>query len=441
MKKFKIKSFHLDTVRSFIPINEIKKVVVNLSQLGFTHLQLGLSDDQGWRLEIDAYPRLHEVSSLRSIHLLDSKNITEPVEGEQYGGYYTKVEMRELVDYARALEVEIIPLVNFPGHSAAAIYAYPDLSSGEVPTEVPTTKGRKLMDSNVSTMCYTSKYVKTFIAKVISEVADTFKSRYIHIGFDEICTNVCSKCGTCDNDALNDLLDVAYRSVIKNNKKPIVWWREDRHGSLDFDRFPDLTLQYWGSCNLSNLNVLPKNEIIFSKPTLLYFDYAGTVGQRVNSYNDMGVQLVQPHGLFSLLSKLPENVIGIGACMWTENLVTPEIREEFYLSRMVVLSDILNDVDRGKFYSPLGVWVNSSYLSRLVKLVRSKYPRNEDNYEKLRQLNKFIDGSDINKIVRYINSEYPKLNILEKIPIEKVSRFIINSDNENYLKLKELYES
>lgn len=434
MKKFKIKSLHLDSARSFIPIKELKLRIDELSSLDFTHLQIGLTDDQGWRLESKKYPKLHELGSIRDRELLGSPK----ADATPYSGYYKIDEIKDLLSYANTKDIEIIPLVNFPGHSAAAIYCYPELSSGEVPSKVPTIKGRKLMDSNMSTMCYNKPETRLFIKEIIEEVNDIFNTEYIHLGFDEICVNECS-CNECSMDSLQSLLGYSQSCVLSLGKKPIIWWREDRHSNFDFSQFPELTLQYWGSSRLPK--DIPSNDIIFSKPTLLYFDYAGTVGQRLRSINDMGVQLVQPHALFKLMKTLPKNVVGVGACLWTENLLTEEIRSDFLHPRLEVLSDVLNGVDRGKFTHSLGGWVGSSYVSRLVKL--AKLSRKGDSKE-ISDAEDVLSGKadelNIYELIRYVKLNYPHWKIDKVLPLSSISNTLRNSDKVNFEKLESLYD-
>lgn len=438
MKNLKIKSVHLDSARSFIPMEELKERVKELSSLGFTHLQLGLTDDQGWRFESLKYPSLHELGAFRKRELLTSRpsEITDKV---VYGGFYTQTALKELVRFSKEYNIGIIPLVNIPGHSSCAILAYPELRSSEVLTEVPSIKGRELFKSKASTLCYTSEFTKKWVIDIFDELIDVFDSEYIHMGFDEICVSNCSRCNSCNIDSLTELLNITYNTILNRGKTPIIWWRTEKGVVIDYNRFPDLILQWWGQTSLNKSNMKFNNKVIFSQPQNLYFDYPGKIGSRLTSVDDMGTQLVQPHTLKDKIKKFPSNVIGVGACLWTENLLSERDRTKFLTPRLLDLSEILRGNILPKYETKLGGWLSSSYISSLIKLIRTSNLSKKD----LIDLEFLIDELPLPEFLKFLSINYPFIDF-RSIPLTKISTSLRNSLNRVKSKdielIKNLYE-
>lgn len=418
MNSFRIKSLHIDTARSFIPIEELKSRINTLSSLGYTHLQLGLTDDQGWRFESLKYPKLHQLGSHRKRLQLTSKNSNSKDE-EPYGGYYSQKELKDLVTFARNKNLELIPLINIPGHSSCAILAYPELGSGEEVTEVPSLKGRELFKSKSSTICYTKEFTFTWVKDIYTELMNVFDSEYIHLGFDEICVKECSSCNKCDIESLETLLDFTQKLILSRKRKPIIWWRIEKNFNFNLERFPDLILQWWGQTSITKNSTTLKNQIIFSQPQNLYFDYPGKVGNRVTSFDDMGTQLVQPHSLTDKFSKFPKNIIGVGACLWTENLVSEKLRSKYLDERLVDLSKILNGEILPKYKPAMGPWISSSYISHIVKLVRKLNLPESD----LLRIEDKMNTESLGPLLQFLNQEFPQVDF-RSIPLSKISNSI-----------------
>jgi hexosaminidase len=171
----------LDVARHFFPINDIKRFIDLMAMHKYNHLHLHLTDDQGWRVEILAYPRLQTISAWRRETLVGHLN-DEPrrYDGIRHGGYYTQAELRELVRYAADRHITIVPEINFPGHVTALLAAYPELACFDGSFEVAREWG---IFPNV--LC-PREDTFLFIENVLSEVMRIFPGRYIHIGGDEV---------------------------------------------------------------------------------------------------------------------------------------------------------------------------------------------------------------------------------------------------------------
>lgn len=430
-----IVTLHLDCVRSFIPMDELKSKLKFYSECGVTHLQLGISDDQGWRVEMDSYPRLHEIGSMRAKEVLRSDR--ELDDSVPYGGYYTKDELRELVMLASSYNMEIIPLVNLPGHASTIIYCYPELSSGKVPEDIPTDKGISLFTDQSSTVCYTSEEVRKFIHSVYTELSSIFPSKYFHIGFDEICSNGCKRCNNCNVKTLNELLHYCFDTLKTLNKTPIVWYRgNSKDPSFDLVNYPEVILQYWGRTFLR----LPKgNPVIYSNPDALYFDYPIDFRQRLIQHDDMGPTYVDPIKLVRDMKRLPSNVVGYGVCLWTENLITEDLRTDFLDSRLITLRDVLKKVEVPKRLDPLSILLRSSYLGNLARYVKSHfdYHRGEP-IEIIRELSeKSKDG--VIPLVRFAKNEVG-IDINTVMPLNKLPKNFVSYD-PNYPTLRYEYDT
>lgn len=171
----------LDVARTFYPLAFLEKQISLMSYYKLNVLHLHLTDDQGWRLRIKKYPRLTSVGGWR----------VEP-NGARYGGFYTQSEMRELVRYAADRNVMIVPEIEMPGHTSAAIAAYPKLACNALPIMPPTTLGTTLNSD-----CVGNEYTYHFLERVLQEVAQIFPSPYIHIGTDEVPSDSWVGCKSC----------------------------------------------------------------------------------------------------------------------------------------------------------------------------------------------------------------------------------------------------
>lgn len=417
MRNFKVKSIHLDCARSFIPMDELHKRIEEFSSLGFTHLQLGLSDDQGWRFESKLYPKLHKLGSTRDRMLLTKDPNYVPDE-KPYSGYYKQSELKKLVKFAKSKCMEIIPLINIPGHSTAAIFAYPELASGPVVTKVTPSRGSALFKSRVSTICYTSEFTKQWVKDIYGELMSVFSGEYIHLGFDEIAHGSCEKCDNCNLDTLIELLNPLYNQVLSVGRKPIIWWRIEKN-NIDISKFPDLTIQWWGASSLYKNKCTITNDIIFSQPANLYYDYPEFVGGRLTILDDMGVTLVSPHGLAEKINKMPDNVIGIGACLWTENLYDEILRSNHLYPRLNHLSEILAGREIPKPIHSMNSWISSSYTSSLIKLIRGS------NLHTLRkgQLRDAMNSMNMGEILKELDTNFKYIDF-RSIPLTKISNSI-----------------
>jgi len=179
--RFPWRGAHLDVGRHFMPKEFVKKYIdlIALHKLNTFHWHL--TEDQGWRLEIKQYPKLTEVGAWRKETLVGRPRGTEErkFDGKRHGGFYTQEDAREIVAYAQARFVTVVPEIEMPGHSVAAIASYPELGVTGAPIDVATSWGvfSDILNAKPSTI--------QFMQNVLTEVMAIFPGRYIHIGGDE----------------------------------------------------------------------------------------------------------------------------------------------------------------------------------------------------------------------------------------------------------------
>lgn len=208
--QFKYRGFHLDVSRHFFSKEAIKKVLDVMSFYKINKFHWHLCDDQGWRVEIPEYPRLTEVGSIRKASLTNKGGATYFYDDTEYGRglYYTLDDLREVVDYAAARQIEVIPEYDLPGHNVAAIAAYPELSCDTTRTyEVRVMQGISTDVLNVG-----SDKVIDFLKCVLGHLAETFPSKYMHLGGDECPTVAWENNADCQRriqeEGLKDVKDL-----------------------------------------------------------------------------------------------------------------------------------------------------------------------------------------------------------------------------------------
>ena len=178
--RFHYRGLMLDVTRHFFPVSEVKRFIDLMALHKFNHFQLHLTDDQGWRIEIKRYPKLNTISSWRSETLIGHlDNLPHEFDGIPHGGYYTQVELKELVQYAADRFITIVPEINVPGHSTALLAAYPEFACIDTTFQVERKWG---IFPNV--LCPREDTFE-FIENILTEILEIFPGKYIHIGGDE----------------------------------------------------------------------------------------------------------------------------------------------------------------------------------------------------------------------------------------------------------------
>ena len=233
--RYEYRSLMLDPSRWFIPKEEVLKMIDIASAMKLNKLHLHLSDDNGWRIEIKKYPKLTEVGAWRVDREEYFPGRINPTEGEPtpIGGFYTQDDMREIVAYAADRHVTVIPEIDVPAHSAAAIASYPDLACPVTDKFVGVFPGIGGPDASII-LCAGNEKVYQFYQDVIDELIDIFPSEYIHLGGDEAEKSHWQKCPLCNKrlkeEGLADFeelqgyfMDRLNRYVQSKGRKVLAW--------------------------------------------------------------------------------------------------------------------------------------------------------------------------------------------------------------------------
>jgi len=177
--RFKWRGMMLDVGRHFYPVEFVKRFIDLLALHKMNVFHWHLTDDQGWRIEIKKYPKLHEIGSQRTgSQTAEDQN---RIDSKPHDGFYRQEEIKEVVAYAASRFITVVPEIEMPGHSLAALASYPELGCAGGPYEIQTTWGIKK-----DVFCGGNEAVYTFLEDVLSEVIELFPSPVIHIGGDEV---------------------------------------------------------------------------------------------------------------------------------------------------------------------------------------------------------------------------------------------------------------
>ena len=245
--RFAYRGLMLDAARYFIPKEDVLRIIDCMAMLKLNKLHFHLTDDNGWRLEIKRYPRLTEVGSRRvNREELPFPERRNPLPGEpaSVGGYYTQDDIREIIAYAQVRQVEVIPEIDMPAHSNAALAAYPELACPVVDKHIGILPG---LGGNHAEVIYCAGNEQTFrfLEGVIDEVAALFPSKYIHLGGDEARKTYWKKCPLCqqrmkdeklpDEEELQSYFMRRMSRYVQEKGKEVMGWDELTNSTLPED--------------------------------------------------------------------------------------------------------------------------------------------------------------------------------------------------------------
>ncbi|OQP61313.1 beta-hexosaminidase [Niastella vici] len=273
--RFAYRGMGLDVSRHFFPVAFIKKYIDCLALYKFNTFHWHLTDDQGWRIEIKKYPGLQSVAAWRNETLIGhKKELPHRFDGKRYGGYYTQQQIKEVVQYAAARHITIIPEIEMPGHASAALAAYPTLGCTGGPYKTATFWG--VFDE---VYCAGNDSTFTFLQNVLDEVINLFPSTYIHIGGDECpktSWKACAKCqqrmkamGLADEHALQSYFIQRMEKYLNSKGRHIIGWDEILEGGLA----PNATVMSWRGEEGGKAAIAQQHRVIMTPESHCYFDY------------------------------------------------------------------------------------------------------------------------------------------------------------------------
>ncbi|MFD3000177.1 family 20 glycosylhydrolase [Pontibacter toksunensis] len=343
--RFSYRGMHLDVARHMFPVSFIKKYIDYLALHKMNYFHWHLTEDQGWRIEIKKYPKLTEVGGYRDGTIIGRYPGTGNT-GKRYGGFYTQEEAKEIVKYAADRHITVIPEIEMPGHSSAALTAYPWLGCPETgPYKVEQTWG--IFDD---VYCAGKETTFTFLQDVMDEVMAIFPSKYMHIGGDESPKTNWKNCPLCqkrikeegleDEHELQSYFIQRMEKYINSKGRTIIGWDEILEGGLA----PNAIVMSWRG-EAGGIAAAQQNHYVIMTPgTHVYFDHSQS--QREDSVTIGGFTTVQKAYSYEPIPKelTPEQakyVLGAQANVWTEYMSNPAKVEYQIFPRMSALSEVL----------------------------------------------------------------------------------------------------
>ena len=350
--RFSYRGMHLDVGRHFFPIEFVKKYIDLLALHNMNTFHWHLTEDQGWRIEIKKYPKLTEVGAWRNSKVLAYGDVK--TDGQRYGGFYTQNDIKEIVAYAKTKFVEIIPEIDIPGHSQAAVAAYPEFLACD-----PENMHEVWLQQGISTdvINVANPQAMQFARDVIDELIDLFPFRYIHLGGDECPTNKWQKNEECQSllkemgsTNFRDLQIYFYKQLKDymatkpaNQQRRLVFWNEVLHGNTAL-LGNDITIMAWIGADAAAQNAAKQGMSTILSPQIPYY-----INRR---QSDLPTEpMSQGHGtetveavynyqpMKGVEADLQPYYSGVQANFWTEWVVDSSVLEYLMLPRLAAVAE------------------------------------------------------------------------------------------------------
>ncbi len=332
---FNWRGMHLDVCRHFMPKEFIKIYIDLLARYKMNRFHWHLTEDQGWRIEIEQYPKLTGIGAWR-----DEDN-------GRYGGYYTQTDILEIIEYAKQRFVTIVPEIEMPGHAVAALTAHPELSCTGGPFQVETTWG---IFKDV--FCAGNDQTFEFLERVLAEVIAMFPGQYIHIGGDECPKNRWKKCPKCQarmraenlkNE--NELQSYFIRRIeqfLLSCNRHLIGWDEILEGGLA----PQAAVMSWRSMKGGIQAAQLGHDVVMCPESYCYFDHYQSLNllkepMAISGYTPLKKVYSFEPVPSALNEEQAQHILGVQGNLWTEYIHTPEHAEYMLLPRMCALAEVV----------------------------------------------------------------------------------------------------
>ena len=342
--RFGYRGLHLDVSRHFFSKEEVMKLLDVMSFYKLNTLHMHLTDAGGWRIEIDKYPKLTSETAFRTESDWrkwwdgrDRKYLPEGTPGA-YGGYYTKEDIREIVKHAASKHINIIPEIEFPGHSEEVLMAYPELSCS----------GKPYQNGD---FCIGNEKSFTFMEDVLAEVIYLFPSEYIHVGGDEAGKSAWKKCPKCQAlmtekgmksvDELQSYMIHRAEEFLNSKDRRLIGWDEILEGGLA----PEATVMSWRGEDGGIKAARMGHDVVMTPGNYMYLDFyqadPKTQPYAIGGYTPIKkVYSYDPVPADSLTVEECRHILGVQANTWTEYIQTPEHLEYMMFPRALAVAEI-----------------------------------------------------------------------------------------------------
>ncbi len=345
--RFPYRGMHLDVSRHFFPVSYVKKYIDYIALHKMNYFHWHLTDDQGWRIEIKKYPKLTSVGAWRDGTIIGRFPGTGN-DSIHYGGFYTQEQIREIVQYAANRYITVLPEIEMPGHSMAALAAYPELgTTPDIKTKVAMTWG---LNGVVNNVFAPTEKTFGFLEDVLTEVMQLFPSQMIHIGGDE-CSKIWWKKdsasqrlmrekGLKDEDELQSYFIQRMEKFVNSKGRKIIGWDEILEGGLA----PNASVMSWTGEKGGIHAAKEKHNVVMTPGGWCYFDHSQTNNEdsvTIGSY----LPLEKVYGYEPVPAELgldeAKYILGAQANLWTEYIAYPSKVEYMLFPRMSALSEVL----------------------------------------------------------------------------------------------------
>ena len=344
--RFKWRGYMLDVSRHFYTKAEVKQMLDAMALYKINTFHWHLVDDQGWRIEIKKYPRLTSVGAWRDAvgFGLSSNSTTAYGPDGRYGGFYTQDDIREVVAYAASLHITIVPEIEMPGHSLAALTAYPQFGTGDGPFTIPTRGG-------VNPGIYSPARDGTFdfLDNVLSEVFQLFPGKYVHIGGDEVpggpwnndpsCQALMKREGLKSPDELESWFIRHIEKFVNANGKTLIGWSEITRGGLA----KNAVVMDWigGGQEAASMG----HDVVMTPTSNCYFDYYQSRDQAAEPRAIGGFLPLQKVYAFepvpaNLAPEFASHILGAQGNLWTEYVPNLKHAEYMTFPRLTALAEV-----------------------------------------------------------------------------------------------------
>ncbi len=320
--RFSWRGLMLDSARHFQSLDEIKRVLDAMAEQKLNTFHWHLTDDQGWRMEIKRYPKLTEVGSCR---LPAGDGGRDPATGAErpYCGFYTQDQIREVIAYAAARHIQVIPEIDVPGHATAAIAAYPELGTIDTPLKPISEWGvfPNLFNTEESTF--------EFLENVLEEVIELFPAKYVHVGGDEAVKDQweasarvqarMKEVGAGNENEMQAHLIKRLEKYLEQHDRRLIGWDEILEGGLP----PEATVMSWRGTEGGLKAASEGHDVIMSPVTDMYMDYLQTNSENEPPGRPLSTPLGRVYGFEPVPDALArdkqQHILGLQANMFTEH--------------------------------------------------------------------------------------------------------------------------
>lgn len=411
--RFQWRGLMLDLSRHFFKTDYIKKTIDRLAMLKMNVLHLHLVDDQGWRMEIKKYPKLTDIGAWR----VDQENViwnarltVNPNEKGTYGGFLTQKELKEIVKYAAAKNIEIIPEIEMPAHVSCAIAAYPELACFNQRIGVPSGGLWPITDI----YCAGKETTFEFLQNIIDEVTTVFPSKYIHVGGDEATKTNWEKCPLCQkrmkDEGLKNVHELQSYFVkriekyINSKGKKLIGWDEILEGGLA----PEATVMSWQGTQGGIEASKQGHDVVMSPQSHCYFDhYQGPQNEEplaFGGYTPLSKVYEFDPVVDSMTPDQAQHVLGGQANLWSEYIPTTQQSEYMIFPRIAALSETLWSSKEARNWN--------DFTTRLSSLLE-RYDYLGINYSKSAYLVSASYTADLSnkKVKLVLKNEFPNADI------------------------------